>query len=78
MVGVGIGTVAGVTVLPAAARPGARKDTVVFEDDGTRPGVEQEILKGAVARGSVREYSLVRPSLTDLFRGIVSAEEVAA
>ena len=72
-----IGTVKGVRVLPASAAAEA-KDTVVFEDDGTRPGVEQEVLGGAVARGAVREYALVRPSLVDLFRHIVSAEEVAA
>ena len=62
----------------ASGDTGALKDTVVFEDDGTRPGVEQEVLKGAVARGTVREYTLVRPSLADLFRDIVSAEGVAA
>ena len=84
-----IGTVKGVRTLSLDALPadergsraagaGASDDTVVFEDDGTRPGVEQEVLKGAVARGTVREYSLVRPSLADLFRDIVSAEGVAA
>jgi ABC-2 type transport system ATP-binding protein len=85
-----IGTVKGVRLLPAIDAPGTpkgadargsdadAKDTVIFEDDGTRPGVEQEVLKGAVARGAVREYSLVRPSLVDLFRHIVSAEGVAA
>jgi ABC-2 type transport system ATP-binding protein len=82
-----IGTVKGVHVLPNAEVPadalgsngaGAGGSDVVVEDDGTRPGVEQEVLKGAVARGAVREYSLVRPSLVDLFRDIVSAEGAAA
>jgi ABC-2 type transport system ATP-binding protein len=72
-----VGTVKGVRVLPARVAAEA-KDTVVFEDDGTRPGVEQEVLRGAVARGAVREYALVRPSLVDLFRHIVTAEGVAA
>ena len=72
-----IGTVKGVRVLPASAATD-RKGSVVFEEDGTRPGVEQEVLGGAVARGAVREYALLRPSLVDLFRHIVSAEEVAA
>ena len=78
-----MGTVKGVRVLSASEANTATvaaeaKDIVIFEDDGTRPGVEQEVLKGAVARGAVREYALVRPSLVDLFRHIVSAEGVAA
>ncbi len=73
-----IGTVKGARVLSNAEAPGVPKDTLVIEDDETRPGVEQEVLKGAVARGAVREYSLVRPSLVDLFRDIVSAEGAAA
>jgi ABC-2 type transport system ATP-binding protein len=73
-----IGTVKGVRALTDAEAPGLPHDTVVFEDDETRPDVEQEVLKGAIARGGVREYALVRPSLVDLFRDIVSAEGVAA
>jgi len=72
-----IGTVKGVTVLPGAGATPDEKDTLMIEDDGTHPGVEQEVLKGAVARGAVREYALVRPSLVDLFRDIVSAEGAA-
>ena len=74
-----IGGVKGVTVIP---EPGVKASgatgSLVIEDDGSRPGVEQEVLAGALARGTVREFSRVRPSLTDLFRGIVTAEEVAA
>lgn len=74
-----IATLTGVRVIPgAAALHGAAARAVVIEADGTRPGVEQEVLQGALARGAVREYALIRPSLVDLFRDIVSAEEVAA
>ncbi len=64
----------GVKVLPSKGDRG----TLLIETTGTHPGAEQEVLKGAVARGEVREYSLVRPSLVDVFRHLVSAEEVAA
>jgi ABC-2 type transport system ATP-binding protein len=67
-----IATVGGVRVLPSQGP----KSTLVIEV--TKPGVEQGVLKGALARGVVREYALVRPSLVDLFRHIVSAEVVAA
>ncbi len=74
-----IGGVKGVAVIP---EPGAKASgatgSLVVEDDGSRPGVEQEVLAGALARGTVREFSRVRPSLTDLFRDIVTAEEVSA
>jgi ABC-2 type transport system ATP-binding protein len=67
-------TVAGINVVASTDE----HDTLLLETTGTHPGAEQKVLKGAVARGEVREYSLVRPSLVDVFRHIVSAEEVAA
>jgi ABC-2 type transport system ATP-binding protein len=67
-----IATVGGVRVIPSQGA----KNTLVVE--ATKPGVEQEVLKGALARGVVKEFALVRPSLVDLFRHIVSADEVAA
>ncbi len=69
-----IKTIPGVTILPSQGERG----TLIIEATETHPEVAQEVLKGAVARGEVREYSLVRPSLVDVFRHIVSAEEVAA
>jgi ABC-2 type transport system ATP-binding protein len=69
-----IKTIPGVTILPSQGERG----TLLIETTETHPEVAQEVLKGAVARGEVREYSLVRPSLVDVFRHIVSAEEVAA
>ncbi len=69
-----IRTVAGAKVLPSRGQ----KDALIIEATGPSMGVEQEILKGALARGTVREYAPVRPSLVDLFRHIVSAGEDAA
>ncbi|WP_454729838.1 ABC transporter ATP-binding protein [Cellulosimicrobium protaetiae] len=42
--------------------------------DGTS-GREQAVLRAALAAGPVHEFSLVRPSLTELYRDVVSAEE---
>jgi ABC-2 type transport system ATP-binding protein len=68
-------TIPGVKVLPSKGKPGS----LLIEVTGTHPGVEQEVLKGALGRGAVSEFSPVRPSLVDLFRHIVSADdEVAA
>ncbi|WP_149205368.1 ABC transporter ATP-binding protein [Actinotalea subterranea] len=38
---------------------------------------EQQVLAVALQLGTVREFSPVRPSLADLFRGVVSADEPA-
>lgn len=38
------------------------------------PDAEQPILQSALAHGPVREFALLRPSLTDLFRDVVSTE----
>ncbi len=69
-----IKTVPGIRVLPSKGE----RETILIEATGTHPGAGREVLKGAIARGEVREYSLVRPSLVDVFRHIVSAEEAAA
>ncbi|WP_324650667.1 ABC transporter ATP-binding protein [Georgenia sp. H159] len=67
--------------------PGARvlQDdgrAVVVELTGHAPGVEQPFLQAATAAGALREFAPVVPSLTELFRGVVSedgtAEEKAA
>lgn len=45
--------------------------------DGTS-GREQAVLRAALAAGPVHEFALVRPSLTELYRDVVSAEEKPA
>jgi len=64
----------GVRLLPGMGR----RDILTVELRDARPGAEQEILTGALKHGPVREFSPVRPSLVDLFRGIVSAEDKEA
>ncbi|WNB85373.1 ATP-binding cassette domain-containing protein [Cellulomonas sp. ATA003] len=64
--------VPGVTVLPATPRPGA----VVVELDDASPEVAQTLLTSALRLGTVHEFSPVRPTLADLFRGVVSATDV--
>lgn len=41
-------------------------------------GREQAVLRAALAAGQVHEFALVRPSLTELYRDVVSAEEKPA
>lgn len=41
-------------------------------------GREQAVLRAALAVGPVHEFALVRPSLTELYRDVVSAEEKPA
>jgi ABC-2 type transport system ATP-binding protein len=49
--------------------------TTVVEAAGTGPDdVDQAVLHAALAAGPVREFSLVRPSLTELYRDVVAAE----
>ncbi|MHB1064826.1 MAG: ABC transporter ATP-binding protein [Georgenia sp.] len=64
------GSLTGVTSLAPAHRPGS----VVLELADPMPGAEQEILAGALHLGPVREFSPVRPGLTDLFRHVVADE----
>jgi ABC-2 type transport system ATP-binding protein len=45
--------------------PGARSDST--------PGQEQAVLRAALAAGPVREFAVVRPSLTELYRDVVSS-----
>ena len=76
-----LGEVHGVTVAPAPGRPTA----VIVElaadaaPTGAVPAAaaEQQVLAVALQLGTVREFSPVRPSLADLFRGVVSADEPA-
>ncbi|RHA43537.1 ABC transporter ATP-binding protein [Cellulomonas rhizosphaerae] len=49
--------------------------TTVVEAAGTGPDeVDQAVLRAALAAGPVREFSLVRPSLTELYRDVVAAD----
>jgi len=64
----------------AAGVPGVR----VVEANGTRTTLEltsdaddQAVLHAALATGPVREFSRQRPSLTELFRNVVTEEETA-
>ncbi|MCR1982248.1 ATP-binding cassette domain-containing protein [Cellulosimicrobium cellulans] len=45
---------------------------------GVPGGREQAVLRAALAAGPVHEFALVRPSLTELYRDVVSAEEKPA
>lgn len=62
-----------------AAVPGAR----MLQQDGDRAVVEalsqdgQDVLRAALAAGPVREFAPARPSLTELYRHVVAAEEAA-
>jgi ABC-2 type transport system ATP-binding protein len=47
----------------------------VLEVDPPQEGAEQVILRAALATGPVREFSPQRPSLTDLFRHVVSGDD---
>ena len=49
--------------------------SVIAEADAERADA---VLRAALGVGPVREFTRVRPSLADLFRDVVSAEEVAA
>ncbi|MBD8078978.1 ABC transporter ATP-binding protein [Cellulosimicrobium arenosum] len=43
------------------------------EGTGAESGREQDVLRAALAAGPVREFSLVRPTLTELYRDVVSS-----
>ncbi len=49
--------------------------SVIVEAESERADA---VLRAALGVGPVREFTRVRPSLADLFRDVVSAEEVAA
>jgi predicted ABC-type transport system involved in lysophospholipase L1 biosynthesis ATPase subunit len=68
-----VSAVPGVSVTPAAGRTQA----VVVELAGAAHAAEQAVLAAAMGLGPVREFSPVRPTLTDLFRDVVSAGETA-
>jgi len=52
--------------------------TVVEEAPGASPDVDQEVLRAALGAGPVRAFALVRPSLTELYRDVVTAEPADA
>src|SRR3954467_6118750 len=64
------GGLAGVTVL-------GRKGTVTELELGEGAD-DQAVLKAALATGPVREFAREQPSLADLFRSVVTTEEVPA
>ena len=74
-----IGTVPGARVQPLTTRTGAVLVELADADPaaaaGAGAGTEQDVLRVALALGAVREFSPVRPTLTDLFRDIVSADK---
>ncbi|MFE4465768.1 ABC transporter ATP-binding protein [Oerskovia sp. NPDC056781] len=49
-----------------------------LEVDSPQDGAEQVILRAALATGPVREFTPQRPSLTELFRHVVSSDDAAA
>ncbi len=59
------------------ARPGEDGRTVVVgtRDAGADALDDQAVLRTALTAGPVHEFTRVRPSLTDLFRDVVSADE---
>jgi len=52
--------------------------TVVEDAPGATPDVDQAVLRAALGAGPVRAFSLVRPSLTELYRDVVTAEPTDA
>ena len=63
------------TVVELTHRDGAAGDRTAVDGPSGR---EQAVLRAALAAGPVHEFSLVRPSLTELYRDVVSAEEKPA
>jgi ABC-2 type transport system ATP-binding protein len=72
---------------PAASWISAVSSAHVVSTDGTRSvvevrgrsadGVDQDLLRAALAAGPVHEFSLLRPSLTELYRHVVSTDAAA-
>lgn len=50
-------------------------DTTIVELADTADGAEQPVLRAALEHGAVREFARIRPSLTDLFRDVVSTAD---
>ena len=65
---------AGVTVTPEPAATSGRGGGFVVELRDHVTGAEQDVLHRVLALGGLREFSVVRPSLTDLFRDVVSSD----
>lgn len=60
--------------IPGTRTLSQEDDVTVVEVLNPRPDAEQPILQTALSVGSVREFSLIRPHLTDLFRDVVSSD----
>ena len=70
-----LGAVPGVHAAAVPERPGAVLVELTGAALATGGGVEQKLLRIALTLGSLREFAPVRPTLTDLFRDIVSADQ---
>jgi ABC-2 type transport system ATP-binding protein len=68
--------------LPSVASAGVVSSqgsrTVVEVQDATLTTVDQELLTAALAAGPVHEFALLRPSLTELYRHVVSTPSEVA
>ena len=62
-----------VSTEPAAAS-GTHRSVVEVADPGLRD-VDQQLLTAALAAGPVHEFAVVRPSLVELYRDVVSADD---
>ncbi|WP_298459235.1 ABC transporter ATP-binding protein [uncultured Cellulomonas sp.] len=70
-----VASLPGAAVVPASGRHGG---PVVVELTDAAPDAAQALLAGAVRLGHVQEFSPVRPTLADLFRGVVSSADAPA
>lgn len=67
-----------ITTVPSAHLVSAQGTRSVVEVRGqAADGVDQEILRAAMAAGPVHEFSLLRPSLTELYRHVVTTDATA-
>jgi ABC-2 type transport system ATP-binding protein len=66
------GWASGLPGVHVVGHDGAR---TVLEVDPPQDGAEQAILRAALATGPVHEFTLQRPSLTELFRHVVSGDD---
>lgn len=67
-----------ITTVPSAHLVSAQGTRSVVEVRGqAADAVDQEILRAAMAAGPVHEFSLLRPSLTELYRHVVTTDATA-
>ncbi|WP_034648066.1 ABC transporter ATP-binding protein [Cellulomonas sp. HZM] len=63
------------TSIPTSTASGRPAPVVVDELPGAAPDVDQALLRAALATGPVHEFSLVRPSLAELYRDVVASDD---